>query len=76
MINPADIVKFMNLKNKFQAGHPKFVQFLGYVLRNGIDEGTIIEITVTKPGADPVTGNIKVSEEDIELFNELKNASR
>ena len=49
MVNPASIMKIMNLKNKFAANHPKFVSFINYCLNGGIQEGTVIEITVTKP---------------------------
>lgn len=42
-------------------------------MSGGITEGTIIEVTVTKPGEAPVTANMKVQASDIELVNELKN---
>ena len=45
MVNPASIMKIMNLKNKFAANHPKFVSFINYCLNGGIQEGTVIEIT-------------------------------
>ena len=31
MMNPANIMKIMNAKNKFTANHPKFVAFLNAV---------------------------------------------
>ena len=31
MMNPANIMKIMNAKNKFTANHPKFVAFLSAV---------------------------------------------
>ena len=43
MVNPASIMKIMNLKNKFAANHPKFVSFINYCLNGGIQEGTVIE---------------------------------
>ncbi len=49
MINPAIAMKIMNAKNKFTKNHPKFVSFLGTIFQTGIPEGTVIEITVTKP---------------------------
>ena len=68
MVNPASIMKIMNLKNKFAANHPKFVSFINYCLNGGIQEGTVIEITVTKPGEQPVTSNMKVMQSDIDIF--------
>mgnify|MGYP000276670272 CR=1 FL=1 len=34
MMNPANIMKIMNAKNKFTANHPKFVAFLSAVFSN------------------------------------------
>ena len=75
MINPASVMKLMNLKNRFAETHPKFVAFCSNVLGNGVTEGTIVELTVTKPGEKPVTTNIRVRESDMELLQELKNLS-
>lgn len=76
MMNPATIMKVMNAKNKFTENHPKFVAFLSAVFGNGISEGTIIELTVTKPGEEPVTTNIKVKQSDLDLMDELKNLAK
>lgn len=73
MINPASMMKIMNARNKFTGNHPKFVAFLNAVFSTGVTEGTIIEMTVTKPGEEPITTNMKVLKEDMELLNELKD---
>lgn len=72
MLNPASIMKLMSAKNKFTNNHPKFAAFLNAVFSSGIGEGTVIEITVTKPGAAPITSNIKVQQSDLDLLEELK----
>lgn len=72
MINPAIAMKLMAAKNSFTNNHPKFVAFLSAVFGTGIAEDTIIEITVTKPGQAPITSNIKVKKEDLELMETLK----
>lgn len=71
-MNPASIMKIMSAKNKFAANHPKFVAFLSAVFSKEIEEGTIIEITVRRPGEDKMTANIKVQQSDLELLRELK----
>lgn len=76
MMNPASIMKIMNAKNKFTENHPKFVAFLNAVFSTGITEGTVIEITVTKPGQEPITTNMKVKQSDLDLMNELKDLAR
>ena len=73
MVNPASLMKMMQAKNKFQASHPKFVSFLSYIFGSGIPVDSVIEITVTKPGQDPVTSNIKITQEDLELLETLKD---
>jgi hypothetical protein len=73
MINPASAMKIMKAKNQFTQNHPKVVAFFQNVLTSGITEGTIIEVTVTKPGQEPMTTNMKVKQSDIELFQGLKD---
>jgi hypothetical protein len=76
MVNPATIMKLMGLKNKFTQAHPKFAAFFQTVISQGIEEGTVIEITVTKPDGTPVTGNMRVQQSDLELIQELQNLSK
>lgn len=76
MMNPAAIMKIMSAKNKFTENHPKFVAFLGAVFSGGITEGTIIEMTVTKPGEEPITTNMKVKQSDLDLMQELQELAK
>ena len=76
MMNPADMMKIMSAKNKFEANHPKFFAFFKAVLSRPIEEGTIIEITVTRPGEEPITTNLKVQQSDLELVQELQSLGR
>lgn len=71
-MNPASIVKLMSAKNRFSNHHPKFEAFLKSVFSRKLEEGTVIEITVTRPGESPVTSNFRVLESDLELLEELK----
>lgn len=75
-MNPAILMKVMNAKNTFTANHPKFAAFLNAVFRNGIEEGTIIEITVQKPGQEAITSNIKVLQSDLDLLQSLQDLGR
>ena len=75
-MNPATIMKMMNLKSKFQGNHPKFVSFLKFIMEKGIEEGTVIEISVKKPNQDAIVSNMKVLQSDIELIQELKEIAR
>ena len=40
--------------------------------KNKIEEGTIIEISVQKPGQEKLTSNIKVLQSDLDLLQSLK----
>lgn len=72
MMNPSSMMQFMQGVNTFKSNHPKFAGFLGLLSQGGIPEGTIIEITVTRPGEDPITANMKVLPSDLELLQSLK----
>lgn len=72
-MNPAAMMKIMGAMNTFKGNHPKFIAFLSYVFAGGFPEGSVIEITVTKPGQEPITSNMKVTQSDLELFNSLKD---
>lgn len=73
MKNPAALMKMMGAFNTFKSNHPKFVQFVQVAFGNGVEEGTIIEVTVTKPGQAPITSNLKVQQSDLDLLDSLKN---
>ena len=75
-MNPASIMKIMGAKNRFTENHPKFVSFLNMVWGKGIEEGTIIEIRVTRPGEDMMMSNIKVQQSDLELLRELRELAK
>lgn len=72
-MNPAAILKIMNAKGKLEKNHPKFMAFLQMVFSRPMEEGTIIEITLTRPGEEPIRANLKVLQEDIELLQDLKD---
>lgn len=74
-MNPAALMKLMKAKNDFTANHPKVAAFINAVFQggNGIPEGTVIEITVTKPGEESISTNMRVLHSDLELLEELKN---
>lgn len=71
-MNPASIMKLMSAKSQFERNHPKFMLFIKTVFSRPVEEGTVLEITVTRPGEEPVTANIKVQQSDLDLIAELK----
>ena len=75
-MNPANIMKMMGMKNKFEGNHPKFVAFLKFLVEKGIEEGTIIEISVKKPNQEPIVANMKVMQDDLDMVRELKELAK
>ena len=75
-MNIAILMKLMAAKNTFANSHPKFVAFLSTVFRDRIEEGTIIEISVQKPGQEKVTSNLKVQQSDLDLLQGLTELMR
>lgn len=73
MPNPADLMKLMGMKNKFQSAHPKFVAFLSDVAKQGVSEGDIIEVSLIKSDGTKTTSNLKVNKDDVEMVNDIKN---
>jgi hypothetical protein len=73
MMNMGSVMKLMNLQNRFVQTHPKFAAFFQNVLAQGIEEGSVIEITVTRPDGTATTGNMRVQASDLEMLQELKN---
>lgn len=74
-MNAAAMIKLMGAKKNFEKNHPKFSAFVKRMLERGIDEGTVLEVTVTRPGEAPIRANIKVQTSDLELLRGLKEMS-
>lgn len=70
--NPAAILQLMNLWSRFQNNHPKFPKFLSAVVRNGIKEGSIIEIKVTTAEGESYDSNLKVNADDMEMIEQIR----
>ena len=73
MMNPQAMMQFVSAINTFKNNHPKFASFIELVIKGGIPEGSVIEITVTRPEEEPVTANMKVLQSDLELMQALKD---
>lgn len=71
-MNPQNMMQFMAAIGTFKNNHPKFAGFIEHLIKVGVTEDTIIEVTVTRPGEEPMTTNMKVKQSDIELFSAMK----
>lgn len=66
------IQKARPLIEKFRMEHPKFPLFLNAVYQNALQKDSIIEISVTSPEGKVFTTNIKLTDNDMELLQCLK----
>ena len=70
LMNPFALLGIMK---RFESAHPKAAAFVRNELMTGLPEGTIIEMTVTKPGAESRTSNIRITQDDLEALNEIRS---
>ena len=71
-INPLRLLQLKSAWEQFQARHPKFPAFLNAASRNTLEEATIIDVTVTSPDGRQIGTNLKLTAEDLQLLQEIK----
>lgn len=76
MLNPGKLLKIKSAWDRFTRNHPKFEPFIKAVQRNSISEGTIIEINITTKEGNTISTNLKLTEEDMDLFKELSELAK
>lgn len=76
MINPSAIMKLMSMKSTFENNHPKFAAFFTKVMGQHLTEGTILEISIQRPGEEKICTNMKVTKSDLELIEQLKQLNQ
>ena len=74
-INPTQLFQVMGAWQKFTANHPKFPKFLKAVAAEGIQEHTIIEVSVTTPEGKTYCSNLKITQDDLDLLEQFKHIS-
>jgi len=70
IMNPLGLLQLKPMLSKFRDRHPKFVQFFGYA-GNSVTVGSIVEISITDAEGKKIVTNIRVEQEDIELFQQV-----
>lgn len=71
-MNPMALLQLKGKFDKFKVNHPKIPMFFSAVSQN-IGEDSVIEIHVTSADGKRFCTNMKVTQDDIELFQALKN---
>ena len=71
MMNPQSMMQLLGALGTFKSSHPKFASFRVLMIKGGVPEDSVIEVTVTRPGEESVTANMKVLASDIQLMQAL-----
>ncbi len=72
-MNPMALLALKSDFNKFKSNHPKFLQFAKAFTKAGIQEGTVMECKVITADGREFQTNIRVTADDLELLEKLKN---
>lgn len=74
--NIGDLMKMKGAWDKFTRSHPRFPQFLYAVKQRGVPEGAVVGVSVEYPDGQKMETNIRVTQEDLELFDSLGKLGR
>lgn len=73
-MNPMLLLQLKPAWEQFKANHPKLVNFVKAASKDGfMDEGTLIEISVTNRSGKTIASNVRVKQEDLAFLNTLKS---
>lgn len=73
-VNPKDMFKMRERLGIFQSQHPKLQYFFNDVAANALEEGSVVEMKVTSPGGREYVANIRLTKEDIETIEMVRQA--
>lgn len=74
-MNPMALMKIKSMVEKFRSNHPKIFPFFNAVSKKiGVD--SILEIKLTTANGENIVGNIKVTQEDIDLITEIASMAK
>lgn len=74
-MNPMQLLKMKGMLDRFRKDHPKFVPFMENAAAR-IDEGTVIEISVTTRDGRQSCTNLRVNQADMEMIREIVHFSK
>lgn len=75
-MNPAMLFTMKKKFEDFQQRHPKFAMFIQDVMKSGVGEGSVIDISITLPDGRTLQSNMRVTAEDVELIKDLGSMGR
>ncbi len=70
-INPMQLLKLKERLDIFRSQHPKVRPFF-HAVRNTVSEGAVMELKVTSPEGKSLVTNIRLTPEDMETLEILR----
>ena len=72
-MNPMNFLQLKPSWDRFKVNHPKLLAFVKTASRDSfLDEGSLIEITVTNSAGKTMSANVRVKKDDLEFLGGLK----
>ena len=75
-MNPMALLNLKSSFEKFQNNHPRFIQFAQAIMQIGLKEGTILECKVITTDGRELQTNLKITQDDLELLEKIKEMSK
>lgn len=72
-VNPMALMKLSERMKIFNTQHPRVVPFFKTVAGKGLTPGTVVEMSVKTVSGESYVTNVKLTEDDIETIEILKN---
>ena len=72
-VNPMQFMQLADRLRIFQSQHPRVIDFLRDVGRNSLEPGVVMELRVTDNNAMTSVTNIRLTQEDMETIEIIKN---
>ena len=72
MKNPAKLLHLKRELDAFSGRHPKFLRYLAYISDHYLEEGSVLDLTVSDPQGRSLHGNAKLSAEDVAFLQEVR----
>lgn len=73
-MNPMMLMQMKGMLDTFKQNHPKVPMFFSAATQN-IGVGSVIEISVISPEGKKICTNMRVTEDDLKLVEQMKNMS-
>ena len=70
--NPVTLLRLKRMWSGFANRHPKLLRYMFYISDNALQEGSVLDITVTDAAGNPLHANARLTAEDVAFFQEIR----